>query len=332
MADHTEPEFYNYPYPQATEIPYKAPPKDNNPIVRGLPLVIAASLVASLSPVSTFLYKNAGFDSLRKLKKELDHVDCRFDPTVIPLKHDDTPVSGYTAETALRPHPEGATRFYSVKDYYEAFKSGKFTPTDVANALLPLIRRDVPNRSSHSTAFLSTRVDLVLKAAEESTARYAAGKPLGVLDGVPIAVKDEVDVKGYKNCFGTKKDFTKAFDETSWCVLKWEEQGAINVGKTNMHEIGMDTTNNNPVCGTPLNPYNEKYYTGGSSGGSGYAVGAGLVPIALGCGKMRDSILQVRIANINQMAVEVSGFLLPTAASTALRPPIIACLPAPHLQ
>jgi hypothetical protein len=291
MADHSEPEFYNYPPPQATEIPYKAPPKDNNPIVRGLPLVIAASLVASLSPVSTFLYNNAGFDSLRKLNKELDHIECRFDPTVIPLKHGDASVPSYTEETALRPPPEAANRFYSVKDYHEAFKSAKFTPTDVANALLPLIRRDVPNRSSHSTAFLSTRVDLVLKAAEESTARYATGKSLGVLDGVPIAVKDEVDVKGYKNCWGTKKDFTSPLDETSWCVLKWEEQGAINVGKTNMHEIGMDTTNNNPVCGTPLNPYNEKYYTGGSSGGSGYAVGAGLVPIALGCGRITHSNL-----------------------------------------
>jgi Asp-tRNA(Asn)/Glu-tRNA(Gln) amidotransferase A subunit family amidase len=124
----------------------------------------------------------------------------------------------------------------------------------------------------------------VQKAAEASTARYGAGKPLGVLDGVPIAVKDEVDVEGYKKCYGSKKDFTTKFDQTSWCVAKWEEQGAVLVGKTNMHEIGMDTTNLNTTYGTPLNPYNDHYYTGGSSGGSGYAVGAGLVPFALGCG------------------------------------------------
>jgi hypothetical protein len=287
MANHSDskPLFYNYPHPKATEIPYKSPPKDNNPIVRGLPLVVAASLIASLSPVSTFLYNNAGFDCLRKLNKELDSVECRFDPTVIPIaRGDGATVPRYTEEAALRDPPEAANRFYSVKDYHEAFKSGKFTPTDVVTALLPLIRRDVPNRSKHSTAFLTTRVDLVRKAAEESTKRYAAGKPLGVLDGVPVAIKDDVDVKGYKNCWGTKKDFTNPLDETSWCVLQWEEQGAINVGKTNMHEIGMDTMTNNPVTGTPLNPYNEKYYTGGSSGGSAYAVGAGLVPIALGSG------------------------------------------------
>jgi Asp-tRNA(Asn)/Glu-tRNA(Gln) amidotransferase A subunit family amidase len=49
-----------------------------------------------------------------------------------------------------------------------------------------------------------------------------------------------------------------------------------------MHQIGADTTNNNPVWGTPLNPHNNRYYTGGSSGGSAYAVAAGLVPVTLG--------------------------------------------------
>lgn len=49
-----------------------------------------------------------------------------------------------------------------------------------------------------------------------------------------------------------------------------------------MHEFGLDTTNNNPSMGTPLNPFSEEYYPGGSSGGSGSAVGCGVVPIALG--------------------------------------------------
>lgn len=153
MASYSATEFYNYPHPKATEVPYKSPPKDSNPIVRGLPLVVAASLVANLSPVSTFLYNNAGFDSLRGLKKELENIECRFDPTVIPFKHGDDSVASYTDESALRDPPKAANRFYSVKDYHEAYKSGILTPTDVANALLPLIRRDVPKRNSHSTAF-----------------------------------------------------------------------------------------------------------------------------------------------------------------------------------
>ena len=54
------------------------------------------------------------------------------------------------------------------------------------------------------------------------------------------------------------------------------------LGTTVMHEFGLDTTNNNPTLGTPLNPFSEDYYPGGSSGGSGSVVGCGLVPIALG--------------------------------------------------
>jgi hypothetical protein len=280
------PKYFNYPEPRIFDYPYKAPPKENNPVVRGLPLAVGASLVASISPVATFLYNNAGFNSLRGLK-EVDDIECRFDPTVIPFKSAEEKLGDYTHTTNSREAlSEGKvdTRFYSIRDYHEAFKSGKITPTDVANTLLPLISRDVTPRSPHSTSFLSTRSALALAAASASTARYKAGTPLGILDGVPIAVKDEVDVKGYPRSLGTAKTFGQGESETSWCVAKWEEAGAVIVGKTNMHEIGMDTTNLNSTHGTPLNPYNSNYYTGGSSGGSGYAVGAGLVPIALGCG------------------------------------------------
>lgn len=76
-------------------------------------------------------------------------------------------------------------------------------------------------------------------------------------------------------------DFRHADDATSYCVQKLLDGGAICLGKTTMHEMGMDTTNNNPNHGTPVNPYNERYYCGGSSGGSAYAVAAGLVPFAM---------------------------------------------------
>lgn len=264
-------------------MPWKEPPPGANPVFRGLPLVYGAHAVKSLGFVATFLYNNAGFNCLRKLK-ELDDIECRYDPTVLPIKPEgDTPLPNYTDAAQLRaPRESVDTRFWSVKDFHDAYLAKKLTPTAVVNALLPLIRRDVPNRNEHSTAFLASRVDLIQAAAEASTKRYEEGNPLGVLDGIPISIKDEVDIKGYKKCMGSKKDFTLKTDETSWCVKKWEEAGAIVVGKTNMHEIGLDTTNNNPNYGTPKNPYNSKYYTGGSSGGSAYSVAAGLVPFALG--------------------------------------------------
>jgi amidase len=63
-------------------------------------------------------------------------------------------------------------------------------------------------------------VDTALAAAQASTERYKNGKPLGPLDGVPVAVKDEVLVKGYKRTLGSKLYFKKGVDETAWCVRK----------------------------------------------------------------------------------------------------------------
>ena len=172
--------------------------------------------------------------------------------------------------------------FYSTLDYHEAYKSGALTPLAVIEALLPLIRRDVNDATKHSTAFLASKVKLVRKAAEESTQRWKSGTWLSPLDGVPMAVKDEEDLTGYTKCLGSKLDFTSKDDATSHCVQLWLDAGAICLGKTTMHELGCDTTNLNPLYGTPRNPNNENYYCGGSSGGSAYSVAAGLMPFAMG--------------------------------------------------
>lgn len=174
--------------------------------------------------------------------EELVDVECRYDPTVIPtIDPDDVaPAFKPTDASGFRSSSLGAReRYYSVLDFHEAYKSGKLTPTAVVEALLPLVRRDVEAPTKHSTAFLETRNDLVRKAAEESTLRYREGRPLGVLDGVPVGVKDEVDVKGYKTRCGSIINLKSEVDATSWCVAKWEEEGAIVLGKLNMHELGM---------------------------------------------------------------------------------------------
>lgn len=171
-----------------------------------------------------------------------------------------------------------------MADYHELYKSGKITPLTVAKALLPLIKRDVTPQSSHSSSFISTNEALVLQAAEASTLRYQKGESFGILDGIPVAVKDECDVEGYRTTFGRKmnESLFKVQDESDWPVQKWVAAGAIVLGKLNMHELGADTTGNNPNWGTPKNPHNEMYYPGGSSSGAASAVSAGLIPFALG--------------------------------------------------
>lgn len=194
---------------------------------------------ASLNFISSFLWGNAGFGSLRNLKA-LDDFEPRYDPTVIPIP--DHPqkdfrldaLDGLSVESTQRPH----TGPCGVLDYHAAYKSGELTPTAVAKALLQL----VSSSSKHSTAFLQIREAQVLGAAEKSTRRYRDGISLSILDGVPVAVKDEVDLDGYTKSFGSAQDFTLRGGGTSWCVKKWEEAGAVIIGKLNMHEFGLGKT------------------------------------------------------------------------------------------
>lgn len=150
------------------------------------------------------------------------------------------PAPAPTSAAAATQERDGQKVAYrSAADYRALYLSGELTPTAVAETLLPLIRRDISDPTKHATAFLESNVELVLAAAAASTQRYEEGKSLGPLDGVPVAIKDEVDVTGYKTTLGSSLDFTDKDGGTSWCVKKWQEAGAVVVGKTNMHELGL---------------------------------------------------------------------------------------------
>jgi Asp-tRNA(Asn)/Glu-tRNA(Gln) amidotransferase A subunit family amidase len=169
-------------------------------------------------------------------------VKLTFQPTVIPLSSEPPlSLSTYTEADSFKSLPKNISgRYYSIADYHALYMSGELTPIAVAESLLPLIRRDAASRSSHSIAFTDSNAELILHAAKESTQRYKDGKSLGLLDGIPVGVKDEVNVAGYRTHSGRKAD-DRAFEiktDTTWPVQKWQEAGAIVIGKTNMHELG----------------------------------------------------------------------------------------------
>lgn len=142
----------------------------------------------------------------------MEAFEPRYEPLVIKTGGATTTTSSSSASASASAPNEGdyllslqredwesrrpiAKTHWSVLDYHHAYVAGELTPTAVAKALLPLINRDVQKPHQHSTAYLQVREDLVLKAAEESTKRYAEGRFLSVLDGVPVAVKDEMDLR-----------------------------------------------------------------------------------------------------------------------------------------
>ncbi|KAK5657025.1 hypothetical protein OQA88_3550 [Cercophora sp. LCS_1] len=265
-----------------------APDEDQNPSLRGLPLLIASSIVLRTKWLQGFLWGNAKFGE-PKNTPGLENENWRLQPNVIPLAEGPSSQKMLEIGPELQlPQPENLPgRFYSVADYHGLYSRGEATPLQVVEALLPLIRRDVEPRSKYAVAWLQTDADEVLAAAKASTARWAAREPLGILDGVPFGVKDDIDVKGFVSTMAMKVDkrepyFTKPATETIWPVTKLQEAGAIMIGKMNQHEIGMDTTGCNVVTGTATNWYSKSYYPGGSSSGAGSALCAGIVPIAIG--------------------------------------------------
>lgn len=273
-------DFINYPSPKESITARKREEAASNPVLSGLLLALLSRALAASTFVQKLLWRLNGFHKIKDLP-ELEGYTARFDPTVIPATADSSePLS--LLDLPRPPNRKNEKAYYTTADYHHAYTSGVLTPVDVAEYLLPLISRQGKTPTKYSVAYLDVQPDIVRAAARASAERYKSGKPLSVLDGVPVAVKDEINLKGHKKCLGSSLDFRSKLDTTDWCVRKWEDAGAVVIGKTNMHELGLDTTNNNPTWGTPLNPHNEAYYTGGSSGGSACTAAQGLCPVVLG--------------------------------------------------
>ncbi len=207
-------------------------------------------------------------------------------PTFAPIHPAGPPATG---EHTLSPdqwpdHPAispSGWRFPTAFDYARAYREGRTDPVQVAEALFTAIdASDAQNPPLR--AFIEIDRDDVMRQARASAQRWEEGRPRSLLDGVPVAVKDELDMTPYPTHMGTTFLGKKPVKEDAIAVARMRRAGALLVGKTNMHEIGIGVTGFNPHFGTPRNPYNLAHYTGGSSSGSAAAVAAGLVPIALG--------------------------------------------------
>ncbi len=131
-------------------------------------------------------------------------------------------------------------------------------------------------------AFIAINTEDVLDQAEKSQKRYLEGKPLSLLDGVPVAIKDEIDMLPYPTTVGTAFLGKQPACNDSTVVARLRAAGALLVGKANMHEIGINPNGANVNFGVVRNPYQPLNDSGGSSSGSAAAVSAGLVPIAIG--------------------------------------------------
>jgi len=132
-------------------------------------------------------------------------------------------------------------------------------------------------------AFTAVTADRALARASAIDAAVAAGRAVGSLAGVPFAVKNLIDIAGLPTLAGSKinRECPPAGVDAT-LVSRLEAAGAVLVGALNMGEYAYDFTGENAHDGPSRNPYDTTRMSGGSSGGSGAAVGGGLVPLALG--------------------------------------------------
>ena len=223
--------------------------------------------------------KEGGITGMRTLK--IDEP-----PTHIPLSIHPKPKKSYTPPDLSLPSqlPEKSPAefaFKSTTHYAQAYRDGTMTPEQVAQRIIESIK-DSDTTDPPLKAFrASDREDLAEQAAK-ATQRIKNGKPLSILDGVPVAIKDELDQTPYGTTVGTRFLGKSPARNDATVVARLRQAGALLIGKTNMHEIGIGVTGLNPHHGTVRNPYNPNHYTGGSSSGSAAAVAAGLCPIAVG--------------------------------------------------
>jgi amidase len=150
-----------------------------------------------------------------------------------------------------------------------------------------------------------------LALAAEADERQAAGGALGPLHGLPIAFKDLQDARGFVTTRGSRIYHDTVSTADAVLVERVRRAGALAIGKTNVPELGLGSHTYNEVYGTTRNPYDLTKSAGGSSGGAGAALAAGLLPIADGSdlgGSLRNP------ANFNNVvALRPSVGLVPTA-------------------
>ncbi|KAI8469633.1 MAG: amidase signature domain-containing protein [Monoraphidium minutum] len=176
-----------------------------------------------------------------------------------------------------------AARRPSIMEYHHAYLSGEVTPSEVVDAVIRFVERE----EGAANWLCDFRPAHLRAQAEASSARFAAGAPLSVLDGVPYATKDCVDTYAHTSGSGTaflgdmRGPVPDVLSEAP-CVAALRSLGALCVGKTQMQEFGLLPTGLSAKLGLARNPHNPACIPGGSSGGSACVVAAGVCAFAIG--------------------------------------------------
>jgi aspartyl-tRNA(Asn)/glutamyl-tRNA(Gln) amidotransferase subunit A len=204
-------------------------------------------------------------------------------PDYVAVRGEAGPGASAATAPALAPEPPGPrTIALAAKDSIaaiaEGIRSRRISPVELAGRALDRIAA----RDPELNAFQLVLAESARTSARVAEREIAAGRYLGPLHGVPVAVKDLLALAGTPTTAGSKILGDRVSDVTAAAVERLREAGAVIVGKTRLAEFAYSPGSNNPHYGPTRNPHNPTRDTGGSSSGSGAAVAAGMVFAALG--------------------------------------------------
>ncbi|KAI4296473.1 hypothetical protein L6164_036429 [Bauhinia variegata] len=210
---------------------------------------------------------------------------------VVDIDEDGRPEDRVESALTCLPHYDPAAflgnsstsfRYWKIRDYAYAYRSRNVTPSMVAENIISVIE-EISGEKPRTPLLISFDAEGVRKQAAASTQRFESGNPLSILDGIFMAIKDDIDCYPHPSKGGTTwLHEVRLVNEDAVSVARLRRCGVIFVGKANMHEMGMGTTGNNPNYGTTRNPHAPERYTGGSSSGPAAIVASGLCSAALG--------------------------------------------------
>jgi aspartyl-tRNA(Asn)/glutamyl-tRNA(Gln) amidotransferase subunit A len=165
----------------------------------------------------------------------------------------------------------------SAEELLAYYARRALSPVEVLKAVTERIARHNPDFNAFAVMNPSS-----LEAAGESEARWQAGRPRGILDGVPVTVKDLIDLAGFPTRRGSRLTDPAPVAEDAPSVLGLKEQGAVIIGKTTTTEFGWKSPGDCPLHGITRNPWNKLHTPGGSSAGAAAAAAAGFGPLHIG--------------------------------------------------
>ncbi|OGZ31877.1 MAG: glutaminyl-tRNA synthase (glutamine-hydrolyzing) subunit A [Candidatus Portnoybacteria bacterium RBG_13_40_8] len=166
----------------------------------------------------------------------------------------------------------------TISDVHNGLIKGSFSCIELTKSCLAKIKKENKNLND----FLNLTEDLALEQAEKIDGKISRREKIGPLEGVSVAIKDNILVEGYKTTAGSKilEDYVAPYDAT--VIEKLKKAGAVIIGKTNLDEFAMGSSTENSAFGVVKNPADTSRVPGGSSGGSAVAVAADHCLVALG--------------------------------------------------